>query len=408
VIARLGQEGGVNFIKMEEPPVGQKISRIRDLAGESMRIFGGLGGVYFLEELQRGAVGTMTGFAFPEILVRIYDQFAAGDLAGAAATFDKYCPLIRYEFQPKIGLSLRKYVYRKRGVISSDAIRSPGMRIDPETERELEAVIVRVGLDLDQRGAGHRLRSRRWIWESADDAPWYAPPAKALAWPVPSRWRARVAVTMTARGADVLEAAAQQVRAATGATVTTVAGDITTPEGRALALAACPAPDILVTNAGGPKPGDFREWSREDWIAAIDANMLTPIALIKATVDGMMQRGFDHRQHHLRCGEGAHRHPRFVQWRTFRPDRLRRRPGQDDRGPQRDHQQLAAGSFRDWRLLATAAASARGSGKSAEDVLAARRAANPAAASASRPNSAAPVPGCAAPRQVLSPDKTCS
>ena len=104
VIARLGREGGVNFIKMEEPPVGQKISRIRDLAGESMRIFGGLGGVYFLEELQRGAVGTMTGFAFPEILVRIYDQFAAGDLAGAAATFDKYCPLIRYEFQPKIGL----------------------------------------------------------------------------------------------------------------------------------------------------------------------------------------------------------------------------------------------------------------------------------------------------------------
>ena len=152
VIARLGQEGGVNFIKMEEPPVGQKISRIRDLAGESMRIFGGLGGVYFLEELQRGAVGTMTGFAFPEILVRIFDQFAAGDLAGAAATFDKYCPLIRYEFQPKIGLSLRKYVYRKRGVISSDAIRSPGMRIDPETERELEAVIARVGLDLDQRG----------------------------------------------------------------------------------------------------------------------------------------------------------------------------------------------------------------------------------------------------------------
>ena len=153
VIARLGQEGGVNFIKMEEPPVGQKISRIRDLAGDSMRIFGGLGGVYFLEELQRGAVGTMTGFAFPEILVRIYNKFAAGDLAGAAATFDRYCPLIRYEFQPKIGLALRKYVYRQRGVIDCAAIRAPGMRIDPETERELEAVIARVGLSLDQRGA---------------------------------------------------------------------------------------------------------------------------------------------------------------------------------------------------------------------------------------------------------------
>lgn len=152
VIARLGREGGVNFIKMEEPPVGQKISRIRDLAGDSVRIFGGLGGVYFLEELQRGAVGTMTGFAFPEILVRIYNKFAAGDVAGAAATFDKYCPLIRYEFQPKIGLALRKYVYRKRGVIGGQAIRSPGMRIDDETARELEAVIARVGLSLDQSG----------------------------------------------------------------------------------------------------------------------------------------------------------------------------------------------------------------------------------------------------------------
>ena len=153
VIARLGREGGVSQIKMEEPPVGQKITRIRDLAGDSMRIFGGLGGVYFLEELQRGAVGTMTGFAFPEILVRIYDQFAAGDLAGAAATFDKYCPLIRYEFQPKIGLALRKYIYRKRGVIACDAIRSPGMRMDAVTAAELEAMVARVGLSLDAKGA---------------------------------------------------------------------------------------------------------------------------------------------------------------------------------------------------------------------------------------------------------------
>lgn len=153
VIARLGREGGVGMIKMEEPPVGQKISRIRESAGDRMRIFGGLGGVYFLEELQRGAVGTMTGFAFPEILVRIYDQYAAGDRAGAAATFDKYCPLIRYEFQPKIGLALRKYVYKQRGVIACDAIRSPGMRMDAETARELEATVARVGLSLDARGA---------------------------------------------------------------------------------------------------------------------------------------------------------------------------------------------------------------------------------------------------------------
>ena len=149
VVARLGREGGVGMIKMEEPPVGQKITRIRELAGDSMRIFGGLGGVYLLEELQRGAVGTMTGFAFPEILGRIYERFAAGDEAGAAAVFDKYCPLIRYEFQPKVGLALRKYIYMRRGAIACDAIRSPGLRIDAVTTRELEAVVARTGLAID-------------------------------------------------------------------------------------------------------------------------------------------------------------------------------------------------------------------------------------------------------------------
>jgi len=101
-----------------------------------------------------------------------------------------------------------------------------------------------------------------------------------------------VNVTITARGAETLEATAAEIRAATGVTVTTVAGDITTEAGRATALAACPAPDILVNNAGGPPPGDFRNWERDDWIAAIDANMLTPIFLIRAVVDGMAARGF--------------------------------------------------------------------------------------------------------------------
>ena len=104
--------------------------------------------------------------------------------------------------------------------------------------------------------------------------------------------REGVAVTMVARGAEALEAAAAAIREATGVTVTTVAADITTPAGRAAALAACPSPDILVTNAGGPKPGDFRDWDRDVWIAALDANMLTPIELIRATVDGMIARRF--------------------------------------------------------------------------------------------------------------------
>lgn len=101
-----------------------------------------------------------------------------------------------------------------------------------------------------------------------------------------------VSVTITARTAETLEQTAEDIRRATGAQVIAVAGDITTPEGRAAALAACPEPDILVNNAGGPPPGDFRDWQREDWIKALDANMLTPIELIKAVVDGMISRKF--------------------------------------------------------------------------------------------------------------------
>lgn len=99
-------------------------------------------------------------------------------------------------------------------------------------------------------------------------------------------------LVITARGKEALEKTAAEIRAATGVKVTAVAGDITTEAGRALVLAACPNPDILVNNAGGPPPGDFRSWTRDTWIAALDANMLTPIELIKATVDGMIARRF--------------------------------------------------------------------------------------------------------------------
>ena len=104
--------------------------------------------------------------------------------------------------------------------------------------------------------------------------------------------REGVALVITARGREALEATAAELRQKYGARVVTVAGDIATPEGRAAALAACPAPDILVNNAGGPPPGDFRNWKREDWIRALEANMLTPIELIKATLDGMVARKF--------------------------------------------------------------------------------------------------------------------
>ena len=106
--------------------------------------------------------------------------------------------------------------------------------------------------------------------------------------------REGVNVVMVARRADVLEQAASALRAEVGASVQVlaVAADVTTPEGRAQALAAHAGYDIVVTNAGGPPTGNFRDWGRDAWMRAVEANMLTPIELIKATVDGMIARGF--------------------------------------------------------------------------------------------------------------------
>jgi 3-oxoacyl-[acyl-carrier protein] reductase len=108
--------------------------------------------------------------------------------------------------------------------------------------------------------------------------------------------REGVQVLIVARGAEALEMAAQKLMAdkarPDNAKVLSVAADITTVEGRAAVFAVRRDFDIVVTNAGGPPPGDFRDWDRDAWIKAVDANMLTPIELIKATVDGMAARGF--------------------------------------------------------------------------------------------------------------------
>ena len=102
-----------------------------------------------------------------------------------------------------------------------------------------------------------------------------------------------VNVVITARGAEALEATAAELRSfGSAADVRAVAGDIATEAGRAAALAACPQVDILINNAGGPPPGDFRDWDLDAWIKALDANMLAPIALMKAVVDAMAERRY--------------------------------------------------------------------------------------------------------------------
>ena len=104
--------------------------------------------------------------------------------------------------------------------------------------------------------------------------------------------REGVDVTLVARTEATLLETAEAIGAETGVKVTTVVADVTTEEGRAAALEACPKPDIVLNNAGGKLPGDFRDWGRQEWIEAIDQVMLPPIMMMRAVVDGMMERGF--------------------------------------------------------------------------------------------------------------------
>jgi len=148
LIARLNKEGGINFLKLEDYPSGKKLSKIKGMTQGKLKILGGLGGQYYLEELQRGAEGIMTGFSYVEVLIKIYEKFINGDIEGAEKTFDHYIPLIRYDAQFKLGMAIRKYIYYKRGIITSNAVRHPAPVLDDYTKKELESIVERVGLSI--------------------------------------------------------------------------------------------------------------------------------------------------------------------------------------------------------------------------------------------------------------------
>lgn len=133
------------YLKLEDPPLMQKISAIRERT-DQFEIFGGLGGMFLLEELQRGASGTMTGFAFTEILVAVYEAYKSGDEDRAARIFDHYLPLIRYENQPVINLTIRKEILRRRGAMDSATLRDPFAPIDSGTQTEIDRILQRVGI----------------------------------------------------------------------------------------------------------------------------------------------------------------------------------------------------------------------------------------------------------------------
>jgi 4-hydroxy-tetrahydrodipicolinate synthase len=143
LLARIAKEiPAARTIKLEDPPTPFKTARILDAAaGTPVRIFGGLGGVFLLEELISGATGAMTGFAFPEILVRILRHWNAGDREGAADVFYRAVPLMRFEFQEGIGMAIRKEVLRRRGVLASAATRGPAGALDAPTRQALDRVL---------------------------------------------------------------------------------------------------------------------------------------------------------------------------------------------------------------------------------------------------------------------------
>ena len=134
------------YLKLEDPPLMQKIDAIRQCT-DLFEIFGGLGGMFLLEELERGASGTMTGFAFTEILAAVYDAFNGKRKREAEVIFDKYLPLIRFENQPLINLTIRKALLQRRGAIANATPRVPFNPIDGGTQAEIDWLLQRVGID---------------------------------------------------------------------------------------------------------------------------------------------------------------------------------------------------------------------------------------------------------------------
>ena len=144
-IARLTEElPTAHWLKLEDPPTPPKVSAVRALAGDRMGVFGGLGGVFLLEELARGACGAMTGFAYPEALVETQRLLDAGDADAAAEHFFHWLPLIRYEAQEGISLSIRKELLQRRNILASAKVRHPGAPLDPATRAEMHALVDRI------------------------------------------------------------------------------------------------------------------------------------------------------------------------------------------------------------------------------------------------------------------------
>jgi 4-hydroxy-tetrahydrodipicolinate synthase len=148
MIRRMAEDPRLVMLKAEDWPGLDKISALRRLSAEGrmrrISILGGLGGQFLPEELARGADGIMTGYAVPEMLVRVCRMAEAGERDAAHDLFDLHLPLIRTELQPGLGLAVRKYVLIRRGIIGCDALRAPGPKLSAETRAEVDYLLERL------------------------------------------------------------------------------------------------------------------------------------------------------------------------------------------------------------------------------------------------------------------------
>lgn len=140
------EAAGARTVKLEDPPTPPKIGLLM-AADPDLDVFGGLGGAAALWELERGACGTMTGFAYPEVLRAVHRAHEAGDPTGAGRLFDRYLPLIAYEAQPIVGLAIRKEVLRRRGAIDHATGRGLGGALDGPTLAALDGILARIGIE---------------------------------------------------------------------------------------------------------------------------------------------------------------------------------------------------------------------------------------------------------------------
>jgi 4-hydroxy-tetrahydrodipicolinate synthase len=146
ILALAAEAPACRVVKLEEEPTPPKAGRLVGGSAD-LTVLGGLGGEMLLEELGRGTHGTMTGFGFPEVLVAVVRRWFAGDRTGAAAVFDRFATLIRFENQALLNLPIRKYGYQRRGAIAHATVRAPGVAADPGTIADFEGILRRLGLD---------------------------------------------------------------------------------------------------------------------------------------------------------------------------------------------------------------------------------------------------------------------